>query len=272
MIVDIAAVSRLLDDAAQTFVLPRFAKLSGTDIEAKVTAGDPEDIVTVVDQQVEAHLSTELVALLPSSAVVGEESVHHRPELIKLLASNQPLWVIDPIDGTKNFAAGDGGFGVMVALVVEGHAQAAWVVLPARRQSFVAERGSGSFLNGERIRVPPGSTHGQLRGAALVRYMPGVLGVAVTESLHKRFQLVPPSGCAAVEYTDILKGERDFVVYYRLLPWDHAAPALILDEAGGCVTHLGGERYTARSENQLTVVAANAAVAATVRSWLETVR
>ena len=272
MIVDIAAVSRLLDDAAQTFVLPRFAKLSGTDIEAKVTAGDPEDIVTVVDQQVEAHLSRELVALLPSSAVVGEETVHHRPELIKLLASNQPLWVIDPIDGTKNFAAGDSGFGIMVGWVVEGHAQAAWVVLPARRQSFIAERGSGSFVNGKRIRVPPVSSHRQPRGAALVRYMPEGLGDAVTQALHNRFRLAPPSGCAAVEYTDILKGERDFVIYYRLLPWDHAAPALILDEAGGLVSHLDGERYTARSENQLTVVAGNPAVAATVRSWLEPVR
>src|SRR5688572_5645841 len=118
MTVDIEAVSRLIDEAVQAFVLPRFAKLSSTDIEAKVTAGDPADIVTIVDQQVEAYLSRTLVALVPSSSVVGEESVHRRPELLKLLASDRPLWVIDPIDGTKNFAAGDSRFGIMVAWVV----------------------------------------------------------------------------------------------------------------------------------------------------------
>jgi fructose-1,6-bisphosphatase/inositol monophosphatase family enzyme len=249
-------------------VLPRFSRLSIDDVEAKATAGDPADAVTIVDREVEAHLSKALSALAPSAAVIGEEAAHHRPELLRLLASDQPLWVIDPIDGTKNFAAGDSGFGVMVAYVVEGRAQAAWLVLPARRQTFVAEAGSGAFVNGERIRVPSAPQESRSRGAVLVRYMPDGLGDAVTDALQGRVRMQRPSGCAAVEYTDILGGLGDFVIYYRLLPWDHAAPALVLTEAGGLVSHLSGQSYTARSTNQLTFVARDMATASQLRAWL----
>jgi fructose-1,6-bisphosphatase/inositol monophosphatase family enzyme len=265
---DIQTVTDFIEEAARTLVLPRFSRLSFDDVEAKTTVGDPGDVVTIVDREVEAHLSKALTALAPSAAVIGEEAAHHRPKLLQLLASDQPLWIIDPIDGTKNFAAGDVGFGVMVAYVVEGQAQAAWLVLPARRQTFVAEAGGGAFVNGERVRVPSAPQESRSRGAVLARYMPEGLGEAVTDALRGRVRMQRPSGCAAVEYTDILSGLGDFVIYYRLLPWDHAAPALILTEAGGLVSHLSGQSYTARSENQLTIVARNRGTANQLRAWL----
>ena len=73
---------------------------------------------------------------------------------------------------------------------------------------------------------------------------------------------------AAIEYTDILRGLGDFVIYYRLLPWDHAAPALVLTEAGGLVSHLSGQPYTARSQSQLTIVARDAVTVDQLRAWL----
>ena len=268
MAVDIQAVTGFIEEAARTLVLPRFSRLSADEVEAKATPGDPEDVVTIVDREVETHLSRVLAAVIPSAAIIGEEAAHYRPELLQLLASDQPLWVIDPIDGTKNFAAGDSGFGIMVAYVVEGQAQAAWLVLPARRQTFVAEAGSGAFMNGERIRVPSAPQESRSRGAVLVRYMPDGLGDTVTDALHGRVLMNPPSGCAAIEYTDILRGLSDFVVYYRLLPWDHAAPALILTEAGGRVGHFSGQPYTARSESQLTIVARGVGVSDQLCAWL----
>jgi fructose-1,6-bisphosphatase/inositol monophosphatase family enzyme len=209
-----------------------------------------------------------LTALGPSAAVIGEEAVHYRADLLRLLSSDEPLWLIDPIDGTKNFAAGDSGFGLMVAYVREGRAQAAWVLLPARHQMFVAEVGSGAFVNGERIRVPPAPQETCDRGAVLVRYMPNGLGETVTNALQRRIRMQRPSGCAAVEYTDVLRGVVDFVIYYRLLPWDHAAPALVLTEAGGLVNHIGGQPYTARSANRLTLVARDAGTASRLLGWL----
>lgn len=268
MAVDIQTVTGFIEEAARTLVLPRFSRLSADEVETKATPGDPGDVVTIVDREVETHLSRALAALTPSAAVIGEEAAHHRPELLQLLASDQPLWVIDPIDGTKNFAAGDSGFGIMVAYVVKGRAQAAWLVLPARCQTFVAEAGSGAFINGERIRVPSVPPESSSRGAVLVRYMPHGLRDRVADALHGRVRMKPPSGCAAIEYTDILRGLSEFVVYYRLLPWDHAAPALILTEAGGRVSHFSGQPYTARSESQLTIVARDVGIADQLCAWL----
>ena len=265
---NIDAVTGLIDDVCQTVVLPRFSGLSGEEIQSKSTSDDTDDIVTVVDRQVEERLSIGLSELLPSASIIGEEAAHSRPELLDLLASDGPLWVIDPIDGTKNFACGDDGFGVMVAFVMSGHIQAAWICLPARKQTFVAEAGSGAFLNGVRIRVPQDAVQA-FRGNVLVRYMPDGLRQAVTDGMRGHFQEVPRAGCAAIEYTDIVRGESEFVVYYRLLPWDHAAPACILTEAGGRVAHLDGSAYTVRSKNQITVVAQDAFVANQVCAWLE---
>ena len=95
--------------------------------------------------------------------------------------------------------------------------------------------------------------------------MPGSLGETVAQATRDRFHTVPDSGCAAVEYTNIVSGSREFAVYYRLLPWDHAAPALMLIEAGGRVEHLDGTPYSVRSENQLTIVARDAMVSGQVR-------
>lgn len=265
---DIDAVTNLVDEIAQTAILPRFRRLGSEDVEHKSTAADPDDIVTVVDRDVEDRLTLALRALVPSAPVIGDEAVHARPELLNLRVSDEPLWLLDPIDGTRNFARGDDGFGVMLAWVVGGRAQAAWIVLPARRQTFVAEAGSGAFLNGVRATAPVPSTGGLPRGGLLVRYMPGSLGETVTQAMRGHFHEVRPAGCAAVEYTDILGGTTDFAVYYRLLPWDHAAPALILVEGGGRVEHLDGTPYSARSDNQVTVVARDARVSGHVRSCL----
>ena len=268
MAIDIHAVTDCIEEAARTLVLPRFSRLSIGDIEVKNTPGDSEDLVTVVDNEVEAHLSTALIALAPAANVIGEEAVHLRPGLLRLLASDHPLWIIDPIDGTKNFAAGDSAFGIMVAYVVAGRTQAAWITLPARRQTFVAEIGGGAYMNGVRVRLASDIPTDDLRGAFLTRFMPAALGSRVTDTLQFRVRRRPPSGCAAIEYTDILMGHSDFVVYYRLLPWDHAAPALILSEAGGLVRHINGQSYTPRSESQLTIVARDVNSVERLSAWL----
>jgi fructose-1,6-bisphosphatase/inositol monophosphatase family enzyme len=188
---------------------------------------------------------------------------------VDLIATDQPLWIVDPIDGTKNFARGLDGFGVMVSRVQAGRTLAAWVMLPARGAMFVAEAGSGAWLNGERIRVPAAGTSTAPRGALMVRYMPPDTRAHVTQVAREaHFDVVADSVCAAVEYTEILRGEKDFAVYYRLLPWDHAAPALILTEAGGCVAHLDGAPYTVRSDHQVTVVARSLGVSAHLRACL----
>lgn len=257
-------VSALLAEVVAAEVTGRFGALAASDIEAKASAGDPEDLVTAVDHAVERRLTAALVELLPGSRVLGEEAAHARPELFSLLEGSDPVWLVDPIDGTRNFAAGDDAFGVMIALVDRGATRAAWITLPARGQRFVAEEGAGAFLDGVRVRVPD-PAH-PLRGTLYTRFMPPEIA-ALARASEGRFVSRVGFSAAAVEYPCVVRGEKDFVVYHRLLPWDHAPGALLLGEAGGCVEHLDGARYHPRDRSQVTILAAAPAVAAEVRGW-----
>jgi len=264
-------VTALLVEVGRDLILPRFRSLRPEEIERKHTPADPDDIVTAVDRQAEERLTKELLSLAPGTAVIGEEAVHAEPAILDQLASDDPVWLLDPIDGTRNFAAGDDGFGIMLAYVARGETRASWVVLPARDETFVAEAGSGARRNGQAMRVPtPGGR--TARGAIHPRYMPVETRLSAERHAAGGFQSGPDTKSAAVEYTQILAGARDFAVYYRLLPWDHAAPALILVEGGGVVVHLDGRPYTPRSADQVTVVAGSAAVASVVSGWFVDVR
>lgn len=249
-------VTALLEEVSRTIVLPRFRQLAAHEIIVKATEHDPQDLVTIVDREVERHVSAALAALEPSVPVIGEEAAHESPALLDLLMGDAPVWVLDPIDGTKNFAGGSDAFGIMLAYVAGGHARAAWIVMPARGETFVALAGRGAFRDGVRLTVDATRSHEPPRGAVMTRFMPESLGATVRDATARVDELAP-SGSAAVEYTDVIAGRRDFIIYYRLLPWDHAAPALVLTEAGGHVMHLDGSRYTARSPHQVTAVARN---------------
>lgn len=263
---DIDTVTALIAEAAETLIQPRFRNLRPEDIEDKSTTSDRQDLVTAVDRDVETWLSRALGRLEPGAAVIGEEAVFAAPGLLDRLRADEPAWLIDPIDDTKNFARGSDAFGVMVARVAAGQTTAAWILLPARGAMFVAEAGSGTRLNDLPVRVPARAADPPLAGSLFTRYMPPDVRAAV-ESEAAGLERLPDSHCAAIEYTETLKGDKDLLVYYRLLPWDHAAPALILTEAGGVVRHLDGSPYTVRSMNQVTLVARSAAVADEARAW-----
>ena len=101
-----------------------------------------------------------------------------------------------------------------------------------------------------------------------MRYMPADIHDRVLTSLTGRIVATRHTGAAAVEYTDIARGRQEFAIYYRLLPWDHGAPVLVLRESGGCVEHMDGRPYSVRSENQLTFVGRDRAVVERLRGWL----
>lgn len=263
---DIDTVTALIHQVSQQIIMPRFRALSAADVRAKASDGDLEDIVTVADQEAESALSAGLRAVR-DVPVVGEEATAADASLVTLLDDDGPRWVVDPLDGTKNFAAGDTGFGVMVAYVERRAVRASWIHLPARQETFVAEDGAGARLNGAPLRVTAPASDAVVRGSVFVRFMPADSREQFVARLTPHIEPAPSSGAAAVEYTDVLRGRKDVVVYYRLLPWDHGAPALILRESGGAVVHLNGEPYTIASKNQVTVVARNADVACRVRGW-----
>ncbi len=265
---DIDTVTALIAEAIAELMLPRFGRLRTEDVRSKASVSDPEDLVTVVDREMEERLTRGLGGLTPSAVVVGEEAVHQTPELLAHVGGDESLWLLDPLDGTRNFARGNADFGVLLAWVTGGLVRAGWLALPARGQMFVAAAGAGAFRNGDRIEVPTGPPPEPWRGSVYVRFMPEPLTAAITLASAGRFQPLAECGCAAVEYTNVLEGRKEFALYYRLLPWDHAAPALILTEGGGCVEHLDGQTYRVQSADQVTVVARDARLSERVRGWL----
>ena len=266
----VGRVTALIRLVADTVVLPSFRSLRPEDIQSKTTAGDPDDVVTTVDHAAERFLVEQLRDIVPGAVFLGEEAVGADPALLDALPVAAAAWLIDPVDGTKNFAKGNADFGVMVALVEHGATTASWMTVPAASHPFVvvAHRGEGAWIDGVRvsprrsIQIPP-------RGTVHTRMAPRETADAVVTRLHGRYESIPSSGSAATEYSAVIRGEKDFVIYYRLLPWDHAPGALAITEAGGLAVNLTGELYTPLSPNQITIFAASPDLAETIRGWLK---
>lgn len=265
---DIDATSALLKRVARDIILPKFRALEASDIESKATAGYAEDLVTVVDKAAERALTEGLRDIFPGARVLGEEAAHANPSMLEWASLDGPLWIVDPLDGTLNFANGNDGFGIMVSFARQGRTAMGWIYLAARDDLFVAEDGSGCYRNGRPLRVPPRQEGRVLSGTFSSRFMPSDLREHIVERTSGRYARAFLSGAAAIEYTEVALGHKDFATYYRLMPWDHAGPALVLTEAGGRVEHLDGSPYSLRSTNQLTLAASSAEVTAMIRSWL----
>jgi len=243
----------MMREISSSEIMARFRQLAATDVVQKPSPEDPHDLVTAADKAAEAALTQRLPGLVPGSLVVGEEAVAADPALLERLRTDAPIWVVDPLDGTRNFAAGHGPFGMMVVLVERGELLASGIYLPQSDQMFLAERGQGAFVNGSRIPTRPPAL-GTLAGTVYGKYMPKT-SAAELEARAQAHRRVPGVICAAHEYTQVALGLKDYVVYYRLLPWDHAPGALIVREAGGLARHPDGCDYDLLDQREPTLLA-----------------
>src|SRR5471030_1122781 len=166
MPIDSEKVRRLIVEVADAEVMPRFERLAAGDISEK----SPGDFVTVADVASEQRLTPALRDLLPGSVVVGEEAVAGDPAVLALLAGDDPVWVVDPIDGTANFAAGIPMFAIMVALIRRGETLAGWIHDPVKRATTSALLGEGAWCDGRRLSVAPGSTPDSMSGTLKLRF------------------------------------------------------------------------------------------------------
>lgn len=231
---DPAAVIRIIRDVAASEILPRFRNLAAGDIAHK---RHPGDLVTVADTESERHLSQRLRALLPGSAVVGEEGAEADPGVLAALGEAPPVWLLDPVDGTVNFANGKPCFAVIVGLCVGGETRAGWICDPLAGETLWSVAGEGAWIDdadGRRRRLEPlaGRELAAMRGSLSPR-----AGDRLRAALAAEAGGVTPVslryGCAGREYMDLCRGVLQFAQYTRLKPWDHAAGVLIHREAGG---------------------------------------
>jgi fructose-1,6-bisphosphatase/inositol monophosphatase family enzyme len=233
-----AMVSALVAGAAAIEIMPRFRHLAEGEVRAKSA---PDDLVTIADEAMERRLSAGLRQLLPGSVVIGEEAAAADPSLHELLSGSAPVWVVDPLDGTSNFAAGRPAFGVIVALVVRGETLMGWIHDPNTGETVAAERGSGAWLGERKLKVTAPASAGALTGAMATKFFPAPIRDMLDSrrSLFRRHR----QSHAAGDYVQLAKGTLDFALYQRTLPWDHAAGALIHAEAGGYSARLDGTPY-----------------------------
>jgi fructose-1,6-bisphosphatase/inositol monophosphatase family enzyme len=237
---DIDRVTHLIEEAAAIEIMPRFRRLAAGDIREKA----PGDIVTVADEAVEARLSPLLTELLPGSLVLGEEAAAADPALLNHLLGEQSVWVIDPVDGTANFAEGRPAFALIVALVVASRIEAGWIHDPVAGRTATATTGEGAWLGGQRLRVTaaPEATS-DMAGVLLSGYFGSREVGRKVEARRGRVRALRSVRSAGLEYLRLVSGEMHFALFTKLMPWDHAAGVLLHGEAGGYARYLDGGDY-----------------------------
>lgn len=256
-------VEEAVRKAAVTEVMPRFRQLADHEIVEK---NGPHDLVTVADRQAEEHLTASLTTLLPGSAVVGEEAVHADPSVLGALGGDAPVWIVDPVDGTRQFVHGDPGFAMLVTLAHRGELLASWTYAPALDLMAVARRGGGAVLNGEPIRAGRPEPDKELE-VAISHHDFTTDAEKRTLSVLRTPGVAPrPCGSAGLEYLNVARGLLDAVAFTWENAWDHAAGLLLVAEAGGASATLTGDPFRITGGNALPFTAARDA--ATVRHIL----
>lgn len=241
----VGAVAELLRTTAEQVVLPLFGTAAADPRQKR-----PGDWVTVADQRAEELLTERLPRLLPGSRVVGEEAVHHDPSLLGLLDAAGAVWVVDPVDGTRNYAAGRGPFAMMVALVQDGNVIHGWVYLPVEDRMLTASSTEAGLSDGP-VAAPP---QRRIRGVVPLP----ALRPEVARDIEARpgFDLLPSGMCAGFEYHQLMSGEADFALFATSLPWDHAAGSLAVTASGGMSAYFDAEPYTVRDRNRRPLLVA----------------
>lgn len=258
-------VAELIREVAATVVLPRFRHLSAEQVHQK----SPGDLVTVADQEAERELTRGLTALLAGSTVVGEEAVAADPDVLDRMSGTGPIWIVDPVDGTNNFAAGKEPFAMMVALVEGGEAVASWILDVPGDHLTVAELGSGTYRDGVRVKSrtdDPGAA--ELTGVVATHYFPGDLHDEAKSHAHLFGGITRGRHCAGWEYPAVATDRQQFAAFWRVLPWDHVPGSLIIREAGGTVRHFDGSEYHPASRESGLLAAENDEIWQTVRDTL----
>jgi fructose-1,6-bisphosphatase/inositol monophosphatase family enzyme len=249
----IERVADLIKEVSASVIETRFVALTEADVREK----SPGELVTDADEEGERQLTVGLETLWPGVPVVGEESCAADPTLLDALGEEW-AWLVDPVDGTANFIAGSPEWAVMVALQYRSETVMSWIWQPVHRRMYVAERGSGATLNRASLTIAPRTgDDGALRGAVLRRFLDAETLARIDANAVGFAAVTTGRMCTGTEYPAIIEGHQDFALFWRTLPWDHAPPVLLLEEAGGTARRPDGSTYHPGDTRAGLLVAAN---------------
>lgn len=234
MIVDSEKVAAVIAEIAEEEIVSRFGALAAEDISTK---SGPEDFVTAADRAAEVRLEKALGALYPGAAFVGEESAAADPTLVSRLERERgAFWIVDPLDGTRNFVQGRHEFATIVALVENGEIRQGWIYAIPDKSFAIGSIGEGVEWNGAQLpAVAP--AEGVMTGYRAMNSMAPAWKDRIAPALKTEFES-ERAKCSAYAYIHLARGLRDFAVYSRVNPWDHAAGVLMLRELGGRAAYL----------------------------------
>ena len=228
--------------------MPRYRSLGDGDVREKT---GPKDLVTIADIESEHRMTPLLQALMPGSTVIGEEAASEDPGIFGRLEEEAPVWIIDPVDGTSNFAKGGRHFCVMVGLMIGGETVLGVILDPLGECWVGAEQGAGAWLHdyagapAKRLSARSPAPIGDMRGALNFRFFDSPLReetrARANDSVGEHYRL----GCAGHEYLRLVTGDSHFTMYVKNMPWDHVPGCLIHSEAGGYQARFDGRPYHA---------------------------
>ncbi len=258
--------------AAKAEILPRFRRIGAADTDTKSHA---DDLVTEADRGAERLITAAVAGILPGAAVVGEEAASADPALLAQIGAADTCVIIDPVDGTWNFAKGLATFGVLLAVTHAGQTVFALLYDPIGDDWVTARRGGGAWFcdargRRERLDVRGRPEPSGTAGFASIWLLP-------EEKRVRFFEQIMPSGrirdlgSACQDYRMLCLGNGRFGFAFKLLPWDHAAGVLAYQEAGGHVGLLDGRDYAPTLSEGYLVMARDAATLADLRQrfgWL----
>jgi fructose-1,6-bisphosphatase/inositol monophosphatase family enzyme len=234
----------LVADVARWEIMPRFRRLDRGEIREKTSAAD---LVTEADVNAERAITAELLARFPASLVIGEEACSDDPSRLDALEGAELAFVVDPVDGTFNFASGAPLFGMMLAVVVKGETVAGIIHDPVGRDAAIAIKGGGAFIRtSEGVRQPCRVASpvaiGGMTGSVSWQYADPAERFVFARNHAKCLSQVGYR-CAAHEYRLLGTGDIHFALYNKLMPWDHLAGVLLHAEAGGFARCFDGSEY-----------------------------
>ncbi len=243
--IPVGDVELAMTEVCDEYIMPRFRHLADTEIFEK----GPGDFATIADRESEAALALRLLEIDPAAVVVGEEAVASDPQILDLARGTGRVWIIDPIDGTGSFVRGRPRFAVMVALVEGGRTIGGWIWQPIGSSMYTATSVTDAQLNARPIDRAPVNSESrgpfeQLSGDVRTTYFGDEARSAVERTVGKLPSVrLNRGGACGYVYPDLACGRLDYAVFSRQYPWDHAAGALILEQAGGAVRDLDGRAY-----------------------------
>lgn len=212
---------------------PIFIKYFGKAGKTKAKNGNPRDLVTKADLQIERIIRKNILKAFPKSKIIGEEYQHSK------VGPNDLVWLIDPIDGTTNFIQGLSNCGISIALWQGQQPLLGIVYNPVTGQLFSAQKNKGAKLNGKKIRVTNtakiDSAYGGFGWGRDIAW-----GVKNFPLVLPKLRKIRTLGSTAMELCKIAEGIYDFHIQGRIKIWDFAAAAIILTEAGGKITDFNG--------------------------------